>query len=75
MTVINGVILKDRYAVIPKSLKTGNNTTPCKAYGNQKTKLIACKSIYCTNINDGIKKHIQIARNVLIFSKQNQKKR
>ena len=43
--------------------------------GIEKTKLLACESIYWININDDIEKHIKIALHVLIFSKPNQKKK
>ena len=35
--------------------------------GIKKTKLMACKSIYSTNINDDFEKQIKIALHVLIF--------
>ena len=77
MAVIDGVIPNGRCVVIPESLKkkTGIRTILFNHMGIEKTTLMACESIYWTNINDDIEKHIKIALHVLIFSKHNQKKR
>ena len=43
--------------------------------GIDKTKLVACESIYWININSDIEKQIKISLHVLIFSKPNQKEK
>ena len=62
MTVIDGVILKDRHDVIPESFKKQElEQLHLNHMGIETTKLLACESIYWININDDIEKHIKIA--------------
>ena len=72
--MINGVILKGICVVIPETLKKALEQLHANHVGIVKTKLMACESIYWTNINDDIEQHIKNALHVLIFSKHNQKK-
>ena len=73
MAVINGVILKGRHVVIPKSLKKKQALEQLHVnhMGIKKPKLLACESIYWTNIINDIERHLEIVLHVLIFSKHN----
>ena len=58
MAVIDGVIHKGGYVIIPKSFekKTGIKSTSPKPHGNRKTKFLAHESICSMNIKDDIEK-------------------
>ena len=74
MAVINGVIMKGRNVIIPDILKTqALNQLHVRGMGIEKTKLLACKSIYWVNINDYIEKYIKNC--ALHFSRHNQRTR
>ena len=70
MAVINGIIVKGRHVIIPKILKT--QALDANHLGIEKTKLLACKSVYWVNINDDIENHIKIELHALHFSTHSQ---
>ena len=69
-TVIDRVILKGRYIVIPDTLqKQSLVQLPNNHMVIEKTKILACKSIYGPGINSDIENYIKIAPHILNFSK------
>ena len=76
MAVINGVILKGRCEVIPESLQNMPlEQLHASHMGIEKTKLLACESIYWTNINDDIEKHIKNCSTCLDFQQTQPKEK
>ena len=60
LAVIDGIILKGRYIVIPNSLKQQVfNQLHTNHMGIEKTKLLACKSVYWPSINADIENYIK----------------
>ena len=76
LAVLDRVMLKGRNIVIPTSLKQ-QVLEQLHTYhmGIEKTKLLACKSVYWSNINVDIKKYIKTVLHVLSFSRCSQRKR
>ena len=76
LAIIDGVMLKGRCIVIPISLKQQVlEQLHTNHMGIEKTKLLACKSVYWSNINADIKKYIKTVLHVLSFSRSSQRKR
>ena len=75
MAVIDGAVLKGRHIVIPEALqRQALEQLHVNHMGIGKAKLLACKSIYLTGMNDDIENHIKIVLHNLIFSKHSQRK-
>ena len=73
MAVIDGIIMKSRHVIIPEILKTqALDQLHINHMGIEKTKLLACESIYWVNIIDDIENFIKIVLHVLHFSRHNQ---
>ena len=76
MAVTDRFIPKGRCVIIPETLqRQAVEQHHVNHMGVKKTKLLACKSIYCTGMNNDIENPIRIALHVLIFSKCSQKKK
>ena len=61
MAVIIRIIMKDRHVIIPDILKTqALDQLHVIHMGIEKTKLLACESIYWVNINGDIENYIKI---------------
>ena len=75
MAVIDGIIMKGRCMLLyQRILKTqALDQLHINHMGIEKTKLLACESIYWVNINDNIENFIKIVLHVLHF-KQTQPK-
>ena len=68
LAVIDGVILKGRCIIIPDSLKQQVLTHLHTNYmGIEKTKLLACKSVFWHNINANIEAYIKVCATCLEF--------
>ena len=68
LAVIDGIILKDRCIVIPDSLKEQVLTQLHASHmGIEKTKLLACESVFWSNINDDIEAYIKHCATCLEF--------
>ena len=60
MAVIEGIIMKGRCVNIPETLKTqALEQFHINHMGIEKTKLLACKSIYWVNINNDIENYVK----------------
>ena len=58
LSVIDGIILKGRCTIMPNSLRQQVlNQLHTNHMGIEKTKLLACESVYSSNINVDIKIH------------------
>ena len=76
MAVIGGVILKGRQMVTLESLqKQALEQLHINYMQIDKTKLLACESLYWIGMNMDIENHIKIALCGLIFSKCSQRKK
>ena len=76
LAVIEGIVLKGRHIVIPSSLRQQIlEQLHTNHVGIEKTKLLACKSIYWSSINADIEKHIKTVLHVLNFSRHSQRRR
>ena len=72
MAVINGVVIKGRGIIIPEVLQQkALRYLHINHMGIEKTKLLACKSVYWIGMNVDIENHIKIAPCGMIFSKLN----
>ena len=60
--------MKGRHVIIPEKLKTQKlDQLHVNHMGTEKTKLLACKSVYRININDDIENHIKNCVTCLTF--------
>ena len=60
MAVIDGVILKGRYIVIPNVLqKQALEQLHINHMGMDKTKILVCESVYWPGVNSSIEKHMK----------------
>ena len=76
LAVIYGVILKGRHIIIPDSLKQQVLAQlHTNHMGIEKTKLLACESVFWHNINSNIEAYIKIVLHVLNSSRHSQKKK
>ena len=76
LVAIDGVVMKGRQIVIPTALKQQVlDQLHTNHMGIEETKLLTCKSVYWTNMNTDIKKHVKTAQHVLSFSRHNPRKK
>ena len=74
MAVINGIIMKDRHVITPEILKTQDlDQLHINHMGIEKTKLLACESIYWVNINVDIENFIKDCTTCLTFQQTHPK--
>ena len=68
LAVIDGIILKGRCIIIPDSLKQQVLAQlHINHIGIEKTKLLACESVFCHNINTNIESYIKLYATCLEF--------
>ena len=66
--VIDYVVMKGRHIITPEALKQQALDQPYVNHmGIEKTKLLACESIYWVNVNNGIKNYIKNCNTFLEF--------
>ena len=76
VAVIDGVMLKGRHIIIPISLKQQVlDQLHTNHMGIEKTKLLACQSVYWSTINVDIKKYIKICATCLEFQQMQSKEK
>ena len=76
LAVIDGIILKGRHIVIPNSLKQQVlNQLHTNHMGIEKTKLLACESVYWSSINADIKNYIKHCATCLEFQQTQPKEK
>ena len=76
LAIIDGVMLKGRCIVIPTSLKQQVlEQLHTNDMGIEKTKLLACKSVYWSNINADIEKYIKNCATCLKFQQTQPKEK
>ena len=76
LAVIDGVVMKGRLIIIPRSLKQQVlDQLHTNHMGIEKTKLLMCESVYWADINTDIEKHIKTAQCVLNFSRHSPRRK
>ena len=76
LVVIDGVIIKGRCIIIPDSLKQQVLTQlHTNHMGIEKTKLLACESVFWHNINGNIEAYIKLCATCLEFQQMQPKER
>ena len=76
MAVIDGIIMKGRHIIIPGILKTQVlDQLHINHMGIEKTKLLACESIYWPNINDEVENFIKKCSTCLTFQQTQPKEK
>ena len=76
LAVIDGIILKGRYIIIPNSLRQQVlNQLHTKHMGIEKTKLLACECVYWYSINADIEKYIKQCVTCLEFQQMQPKEK
>ena len=76
LVVIDVIILKGRSIIMPNSLRQQVlNQLHTNHIGIEKTKLLACKSVYWSNINADIKKYIKQCAKCLEFQQTQPKEK
>ena len=74
MAVIDMIIMKGRHIVICEILKMqALDQLHVNHMGIEKTKLLACNSVYWVDINDDIEKHIKNCSTCLTFQQMQPK--
>ena len=76
LAVIDGIILKGRHIVIPKSLKQQVlDQLHMNQMGIEKTKLLACESVYWSSIKADIENYIKHCATCLKFQQMQPKEK
>ena len=74
--MIDGVVMKGRQIIVPQELKQQVlDQLHINHMGIEKTKLLACKSVYWVNINNDIEKSCKTCNTCLEFQQMQPKEK
>ena len=76
LAVIDGIVMKGRCIIIPKVINSKHwSNSMLTTWASNKTKLLACESIYWVNINSDIENYVKYCRTCLEFQQMQPKEK